>query len=68
MKRDEIENKIGKTWDTTELQKTFDVLGFSMGCCVVKYKDSGKRGSLEFDRFELEGVGATRLYYGFVEG
>jgi hypothetical protein len=68
MKREEIEVKIGKVWNTDELRKDFDVVGFSLGCCVVKDKQTGKRGSLDFDRFEVEGVGATRLYYGFIEG
>jgi hypothetical protein len=68
MNRDMIEQKVGKTWDTNELQKVFEVLGFSMGCCVVRNRETGKRGSLEFDRFDLEGAGATRLYHSFVEG
>lgn len=68
MNRNEIEKKLGKTWNTCELQNYFEVLGFSLGCCVVKEKETGRRGSLTFNRFEVEGVGATRLYYGFVEG
>lgn len=68
MKREEIEQKLGKTWNTAELQQVFEVLGFSMGCCVVRWKETGVRGSLDFDRFEVDGVGDTRLYHSFIEG
>jgi hypothetical protein len=68
MKRQEIENNYGKTWNTKELQETFKVLGFSMGYCVVQDKKTDERGSLSFNQFEVEGEGAVRLYYGFMRG
>lgn len=53
------------TWDTQELQESFEVLGFCLGFCVVKCKASGKKGSLSFDRYNVEGKPA-RLYHSLV--
>lgn len=49
------------TWNTTELTKAFEVLGFSCGYCVVRRKVDGVRGSLSFDHM-------PRIYYDFIEG
>lgn len=61
MFREELEAKHGQTWDTTQLQQDFEVLGFSYGICVVRRKSDGQRGSLEFSH-------SPRVYYGFVAG
>jgi len=61
--REEVEAKFGKTWNTSELQESFEVLGFLFCYCVVKCKASGKKGSLDFSRFVFNGS-PTRLYFG----
>lgn len=48
----------GETWTTSELQRDFDVLGFSAPFVVVCRKADGQKGSLEFCH-------APRTYYGF---
>lgn len=35
-------------WDTAELQRDFDVIGFLAPYVVVRRKSDGQRGSLEF--------------------
>jgi len=47
-------------WNTQELQKDFEVLGFAYGMCVVKRKSDGVKGTLYFS-------GAPRLYHDFQE-
>lgn len=47
-----------KEWTTAELQKEFDVVGFSMGMVVVDRKSDGVRGSMHFDH-------SPRVYYSF---
>lgn len=59
--RAELEAQHGQVWDTAELAKDFDVLGFSMGCVVVVRKADEQRGSLDFSH-------NPRLYFGFVKG
>lgn len=68
MTRQEIAEKLGKTWTTDELREEFEVIGFSMGFCVAKNKKTNERGSLNFDRFEVDGMGDVRLYHSFVQG
>jgi hypothetical protein len=68
MTRQEIEQKVGKTWTTDELREEFEVIGFSMGFCVAKNNKTNERGSLSFDRFQVEGMGDVRLYHSFVLG
>ena len=46
------------TWTTKELQDEFEVLGFSLGYCVVRRKSDGVVGSLAFDH-------APRIYFNF---
>jgi hypothetical protein len=48
----------GQVWDTTELSRDFEVLGFGAPLVVVRRKSDGVKGSLFFqDR--------PRIYYGF---
>lgn len=56
---------VGKRWDTTELQRDFRVLGFSLGFVVVEHKELGIRGSLDFGHDEQLG---KRMYHSFVKG
>ncbi len=67
MTRQEVMNQanILEAWDTRELQEAFTVLGFSLGFCVVRCKKTGNKGSLVFDRFDVEGK-PIRLYHSLV--
>jgi len=47
------------TWDTAELQRDFEVLGFLAPYVVVRRRDDGRRGTLTFTH-------RPRLYYGWV--
>lgn len=47
-------------WDTQELQRDFDVIGFAAPFVVVKRKSDGVKGSLEFTHY-------PRVYFDFVE-
>lgn len=58
--RVELALKYGDVWDTTQLQEDFTVEGFSMGFVVVKRKDDGVRGSLDFTH-------SPRFYFNFKE-
>ena len=49
-----------KTWDTAELQKEFEVLGFAAPYVVVVRKADGVRGSLEFKH-------SPRVYFNWQE-
>lgn len=51
----------GQTWDTTQLQEDYEVLGFSAPYVVVRRKSDGQRGSLEFKH-------NPRVYFNFQEG
>lgn len=46
--RDNLEKKYGQVWDTTELRKDFEVVGFAAPFVLAKHKDTGVKGSLEF--------------------
>jgi hypothetical protein len=59
--RKALSDEYGQTWDTTELQRDFTVLGFAACMCVVERKSDGKRGSLDFTT-------SPRFYFGFQEG
>ena len=61
MDREELEAKFGQVWDTTQLQKDFEVTGFGFGYCAVRRKSDGQSGSLDFDH-------NPRFYYSFVSG
>lgn len=56
--REHLEAQHGQVWDTEELQRDFQVLGFMAPLVVVARKSDGVKGSLYFQA-------APRLYYGF---
>ena len=45
--REALESQCGQVWDTNELRRDFQVLGFMAPLVVVRRKADGKRGSLE---------------------
>ena len=47
-------------WSRDQMQRDFEVKGFSMLICVVTRRADGKLGSLDFDH-------APRFYYGWQE-
>ena len=57
--RQELEAKVGQVWDTSELQRDFEVKGFLAPFVCVVRKSDGVKGSLEFQH-------NPRLYYNFV--
>lgn len=48
----------GQRWDTAELQRDFEVLGFAAPFVVVKRRSDGVVGSLEFTH-------SPRVYFGW---
>lgn len=50
----------GQTWNTQELQRDFEVLGFSAPYIAVRRKSDGVKGSMEFTH-------NPRLYFDFKE-
>ncbi len=46
--REYLEAKHGQVWDTSELQREFDVLGFMAPLIVASRKSDGTKGSLMF--------------------
>ena len=56
--REAIEAKHGQVWDTDELRRDFEVLGFAAPLIVVSRRCDGVKGSLYFQH-------NPRLYYGF---
>jgi len=56
--REALEAQHGQVWDTTELRRDFDVLGFMAPLVVVRRKADGVRGSLEFQH-------DPRFYFNF---
>ena len=58
--RESLEAQYGKVWTTDELSEDFEVIGFMAPLVVVRRKDAGVKGSLEFQH-------SPRLYWGFVE-
>jgi hypothetical protein len=61
--REELEAVYGKggVWDTKELSRDFEVIGFFAPFCVVKKKATGKKGSLMFQDH-------PRFYFEWKEG
>lgn len=57
--REALEAEYGQVWDTQELSRDFEVIGFGAPCVVVKRKSDGQKGSLEFQH-------QPRFYFGFV--
>ena len=58
--RKELESEYGEVLSTDELQGKYKVIGFMMGFVAVEDKETGKRGSLNFQHM-------PRYYYNFVE-
>ena len=56
--RKRLEEKYGQVWDTQELQKDFDVIGFLAPYIEVRRKKDGESGSMEFQH-------SPRLYFNF---
>ena len=56
--RAELEARYGQVWDTSELQRDFDVIGFMAPLVVVIRKSDGVKGSLEFQH-------NPRFYFNF---
>jgi hypothetical protein len=52
----------GPRWDTEELQRDFEVLGFMAPFVVVRRRSDGLRGSLEFAPTIPDG---ERVYFGW---
>jgi hypothetical protein len=51
---------IGDRWDTQELQRDFEVIGFLAPYVVVRRRVDGVRGTMEFTH-------SPRWYFGFKE-
>ena len=58
--RERLEKRWGQVWDTKELGKDFEVLGFMAPYVVVKRKSDSKKGSLQFTH-------SPRFYFNFKE-
>ncbi|MBA2114087.1 hypothetical protein [Bremerella alba] len=56
--REYLEAKHGQVWDTSELQRDFDVLGFMAPLVVARLKSAGTKGTLMFQ-------GSPRFYFGW---
>ena len=56
--REALEAEHGQVWDTGELRRDFDVLGFMAPLIVVRRKADGRKGSLEFQH-------KPRFYFSF---
>ena len=52
------ESPTGQTWDTTQLQEDFEVLGFMAPYVAVKRRSDRQRGTLQFTH-------SPRVYFGF---
>jgi|SaaInlStandDraft_2_1057019.scaffolds.fasta_scaffold63731_4 hypothetical protein len=46
--REDLEQKHGRVWDTSELQKDFQVHSFAAPYCVVVRKIDNERGTIMF--------------------
>lgn len=58
--RKALEVQYGQVWDTSELTKDFEVIGFMAPVVVVRRKADGVKGSLEFQH-------SPRFFFNFVE-
>ncbi len=54
--REALEAEYGQVWDTSELDRDFEVVGFLAPLGVVRRKSDGVKGSLEFQH-------CPRLYF-----
>lgn len=59
-KRTELEARVGQVWNTDELQRDFEAVGFLAPYVVVRRKSDGVVGSLTFQH-------NPRLYFSFRE-
>jgi hypothetical protein len=50
----------GNVWSTDELSTRFEVIGFMAPYCVVKDRQTGKKGSVQFQH-------SPRFYFNYVE-
>jgi hypothetical protein len=58
--RTELERRHGQVWDADELRTDFEVLGFAAPFVVVRRRQDGRLGSLEFQH-------EPRLYFNWKE-
>lgn len=58
--REALEARYCQVWDTAQLTKDFEVVGFAAPLVVVRRKLDGKKGSLEFQPH-------PRFYFNFEE-
>ena len=58
--RTELEKQYGRVWDTQELGREFEVLGFMAPYVVVRRRADGAKGSLMFQH-------DPRYYFDFAE-
>ena len=56
--REVLEAQYGQVWDTSQLAEDFTVVGFMAPLVVVRRKNDGAKGSLEFQH-------NPRLYFNF---
>jgi hypothetical protein len=56
--REYLEGKHGQVWDTSELGRDFEVIGFMAPVVVVRRKSDGQKGSLMFQH-------NPRFYFSF---
>jgi hypothetical protein len=59
--REALEARHGQVWNTQELTRDYEVLGFAAPYVVVRRRVDGVRGSLEFQH-------APRFYFNFEPG
>jgi hypothetical protein len=57
--RETLEALYGDVWDTSDISRDFEVIGFAAPFVVVIRKSDRAKGSLQFQHH-------PRLYYGFV--
>ena len=57
--REALEAEYGQVWDTEQLTREFEVIGFMAPLVVVRRRSGGVKGSLEFQH------GPPRLYFNF---
>jgi hypothetical protein len=58
--REDLEQRYGKVWNTSEMSEEFTVTGFAAPFAVVRRKRDSQVGSLEFQH-------SPRFYFNFVE-
>lgn len=56
--REALENQHGQVWNTDELAEEFEPLGFLAPFIVVRRRNDGRKGSLEFQH-------SPRFYFNF---